>query len=162
MANTCYCKLIVEGSPEELKVFRDRVRSDELDYKGRRIAIDFGKHVPEPPGLEQDEVVQNRFPAWYHWRNEHWGTDRVCAWQPRGSFKSGKLEYRLWTAWAPPVPWMDAVAAAHPTLRFDLEFEIEMGWGDGLLRMASGKSLEATGAHALRPEHAPPDGPRAR
>jgi Ferredoxin-like domain in Api92-like protein len=61
---------------------------------------------------------------------------------PRGSFKSGRLEYRFETAWAPPVPWMDVVAAEHPKLYFELEFEFEMGWGDGLLRWRRGKQLK--------------------
>lgn len=145
MANWAYCKLAVEGKPEDLKAFRNRVRSDHLDdYTGKRVPIDFEKHVPMPPEISR-ESPPNTFPEWYHWRNEHWGTKWNAMYPsgPRGSFKSGRLQYRFQTAWAPPEPWMDVVASEHPNLYFELEFEIELGWGGGLLRWRRGKSLKA-------------------
>jgi hypothetical protein len=142
--NYCFCKLRVEGGPQDLKAFRDRVRSDDIDEKsGKPFPIDFEKHVPMPPEISR-ESPPNTLPEWYHWRNEHWGTkwNSLYPRGPRGSFKSGRLEYRFATAWAPPEPWMNVVAAEHPKLYFELEFEIEMGWGGGLLRWRRGRQLK--------------------
>jgi hypothetical protein len=133
MPNYCECKLSVQGAPVELKAFRDRVRSDDLDEKtGKPFPIDLEKHVPMPPEISR-ESPPNTHPQWFHWRNEHWGTkwNSLYPTGPRGSFKSGRLDYKLATAWAPPVPWMDVVAAEHPKLYFELEFGIELGWVRG-------------------------------
>src|SRR5690349_18274078 len=145
MPNWCDCELTVRGRSDELKAFRNRVRSEERDDRtGNPYPLDFNGHVPEPPGLERDEVVYNRFPAWYEWRMEHWGTkwNAMYSREPRGSFKSGELVYRFATAYSPPSPWLDVVAAEHPKLYFELEFEIELGWGSGLLRWRRGKALK--------------------
>lgn len=144
MPNWCRNTLTVRGRPEDLREFKHRVRSNEIDERtGKPFPIGFEQHVPEPPGLEQDEEVKNRFPAWYVWRREHWGTkwNAMYPRRPRGSLKSGCLVYRFFTAYGPPEPWMHVVAHEHSRLSFDLEFEIEY-WGGGSLRWRRGRMLK--------------------
>jgi hypothetical protein len=144
MPNWCMNELVVEGRPDDLREFKQRVRSDQVDKRmGKPFPIGFEQHVPEPPGLHDGEPVKNRHPDWYFWRTEHWGTkwNAMYPRRPRGSLKSGCLTYKVFTAWGPPEPWMDVVAREHPRLRFELRFEVEY-WGGGLLRRRRGVRVE--------------------
>jgi hypothetical protein len=144
MPNWCVNTLVIKGSPQDLREFKHRVRSNDIDPdSGKPFPIGFEQHVPEPAGLHDDEPAYNRYPDAYYWRKEHWGTkwNAMYPRRPRGSLKSGCLTYRFFTASGPPDAWMDVVAAEHRKLSFDLSFEIEY-WGGGLLRWRRGRMLK--------------------
>ncbi len=101
MPNLCVNELVVKGRPADLKDFKHRVRSDEIDERtGKPFPIGFEQHVPEPPGLYDKGPQPNQFPDWYVWRREHWGTkwNAMYPRRPRGSLKSGCLTYKFFTA----------------------------------------------------------------
>ena len=148
--------LTVTGSADELRRFKREVRSEDVDVaSGRRIPLDFERHVPTPPEALHGRVgAAARAPAkspnrpgdWdsHVWRTEHWGT-KWNAMHPtlRGTLKSGRLIYRFSTAWGVPEPWLDAVAKAHPALTFELKFDVEYG-GRGFGRWARGRRVRAS------------------
>ncbi|GIW31555.1 MAG: hypothetical protein N2047_06185 [Meiothermus sp.] len=76
-----------------------------------------------------------------NWCYDHWGT-RWDANQPELEEEAGALIYRFSTAWSPPIPVVRAMAAQHP--RLTLELEYEEGWEGyaGRCRFAGGVLIE--------------------
>jgi len=146
MPNWSQNVLTVTGPSAELREFKHAVRAAEPDSEtGRRAVLDFSRHLPMPPGLLADngDLAAGRLPDWYAWRLEHWGTKWNAIWPTlRGTLRSGELRYRFQTAWTPPVEWLQFVAAAHPDLAFELQYEEERNQFRGVLRFEAGRLVE--------------------
>lgn len=143
MPNLCSNALTVIGSTPDLLEFMKAARSQDVDeHTGKRFVVGFERHVPLPPNLSNDGKPRpgELFPDWYLWRTKHWGT-KWNADHPtrRGSAKRGCLVYRFLTAFAPPLPWLEVVAKAHPSLTFELEFQEEFDHFSGFERWEGGK-----------------------
>lgn len=85
----------------------------------------------------------------YQWCVDNWGTKWSAYDQEKRSLTSIYFE----TAWSPPVPVMDALAARFPDLRFMLEYADEdIGSNAGVIRYAKGRKGVGTlgGAEAVR------------
>jgi Ferredoxin-like domain in Api92-like protein len=104
-----------ESAPDLRRQLLEQVVVDGFSFQG---------HVPEPPDNEVEATTPPdavNDPNW--WRNEHWSTK----WDARDpelveAPSPDQLRVRFFTAWAPPEEWLKCVAAAHPSLRFELAF----------------------------------------
>jgi len=80
--------------------------------------------------------------AWYEWRNENWGTKwDVCSVEVEIADSSlnrpdrRTLEFRCWTAWAPPIPIWDRLVDLGCKVEADYQDEggmFEGTYKDGL------------------------------
>jgi hypothetical protein len=52
-----------------------------------------------------------------------------------------KLQYSFNTAWAPPIPAMEKLSKQYPSLKINLDYEEETGWG-GEVEFTDGNMLE--------------------
>ena len=84
---------------------------------------------------------QGNVGAWYEWRNENWGTKwDVCEVEietARTEMSPDKrtLEFRCWTAWAPPIPIWDRLVDLGCKVEADYQDEggmFEGTYKDGL------------------------------
>ena len=131
MPNWCHNKLKVDGDGDLVEAF---ALAEEVDVEGTKVPLTFSNDVPEPGDPESYD--------WYSWRVENWGTkwepsfdgpflalgdseadvDTTVLGQGRWTLGDGALLYVFDTAWSPPVPWLDKVAALYPALEFTLRF----------------------------------------
>ena len=130
MPNWTYNRLKVEGDPPELKAFVDAVMGEEREDNGEPFVLSFERHLPTPPEALEDggSPEERRFPDWFAWRREHWGTKWDAHW-PRvveAQLDEGSITYSFATAWRPPDAWLAFVSAAHSELAFRLEYCDEM------------------------------------
>lgn len=101
MPNDCHNSIVIIGHEEDLDIF-------ETNH------LRFSYFVPVPPGLTPDER--------FEWRCENWGTK----WdnptkeesEPYGTrvIHRSKNELRMyvWTAWAPPIPFLSTLLDRYP------------------------------------------------
>jgi len=84
---------------------------------------------------------QGNVGAWYEWRNENWGTKwDVCEVEGVGRRLIGdgttkEVEFRCWTAWAPPIPIWDRLVDLGCKVEADYQDEggmFEGTYKDGL------------------------------
>lgn len=75
---------------------------------------------------------------WYWWNLRHWGTKWDIAVSDGEQWASTRLEvfedgeefiYSFQTAWSPPTEVIDLLTQQFPTLKFNLYYEEEQGWG---------------------------------
>lgn len=72
---------------------------------------------------------------WYHWNIRNWGTKWEISDSTLVKAEDERLEYVFDTAWSPPVPALDELAACYPSLIITLAcidegdcFALEMHW----------------------------------
>jgi len=77
--------------------------------------------------------------AWYEWRNENWGTKwDVCSVEVEIADSSlnrpdrRTLEFRCWTAWAPPIPIWDRLVDLG--CKVEADYQDEGGMFEGTYR----------------------------
>ena len=131
MPNWCHNRLTVEGDGKITTIFKEKV-GDE----GVPLSLNSLYAVPDKlKGL----VAEVGEPSEYEWCVNHWGTK----WDVAGSVlkvaAGGLLEYEFWSAWSPPVSWLQKVSQDYPTLTFTLSFvEPQMGLS-GIAQARQGK-----------------------
>jgi hypothetical protein len=69
-------------------------------------------------------AAETGYPGWYSWSNANWGTK----WDAYQFKRVSSNCVRFQTAWAPPCPVFDAMAAQYPELTFTVE-SIDEGGG---------------------------------
>lgn len=86
--------------------------------------------------FHQDLAVKQ---DWYNWNIREWGTKWDIS-DAQLSQKPGELRYEFATAWSPPQPAIDKLAAQYPKLIFTLRcldendcFASEMHWRNGFM-----------------------------
>lgn len=136
MPNWCENTLEVTGDAEQLKHFVQAVKTETE-------ILSFESLLPTPKELLEDNGAAGRMPLWYTWRHDNWGTkwdvdknDSNLIQQIRdywwdGSKDADDLEilaekwqsgFYFWTAWSPPVPFVDFASKIFPTLTFNLKY----------------------------------------
>jgi len=81
---------------------------------------------------------QGNVGAWYEWRNENWGTKwDVCEVELGdlrliGDGTTKEIEFRCWTAWAPPIPIWDRLVDLG--CKVDADYQDEGGMFEGTYR----------------------------
>jgi hypothetical protein len=74
---------------------------------------------------------------WYDWNIRNWGTKWDVANADEDSYpetelmidEENRLQYSFNTAWAPPTKAIGWLSKQYPSLKFNLDYEEETGWG---------------------------------
>lgn len=133
MPNWCENRLTVTGPAADLDALSERViiddpNPDRSEHEPKHV-LDYAALVPEPEHSQAPETV-GVLPDWYEWRLQHWGVK----WNHPGLYTEeqwpqagGEAELQLGfdTPWGPPLPFMEALAGAFPTLSYELRYEEE-------------------------------------
>ena len=129
MPNWCENELEVRGPVAEVDRFLETCMGKDEDGE---LYVDFGKTVPEPSrNLEWREGIE--------WRYEYWGTKSVGCEATLERSEDNTAVLRFFTAWSPPVPWLERTAQLFPALSFKLRF-FEPGVGfAGVAEYAGGR-----------------------
>jgi hypothetical protein len=77
---------------------------------------------------------------WYHWNIREWGTKWEIS-DSAVSQKKGELIYEFATAWSPPVPALNKLAAQYPKLVFTTRFHDEGNFFAGEVHWRDGKQV---------------------
>ena len=122
MPNYCSNKLTITGPDTDVRSFKEKaagpcpwLKLDETEVE----VLNFHSLVPVP-----DEVLKAGYEAaGYDWERENWG----CKWgadEPQILDEGGNcLIYEFYTAWSPPIEFLEKVAVLWPVLQFVLEYE---------------------------------------
>jgi hypothetical protein len=142
MPNWCHNTLSVQGSPDELKAFAEKV---EMTYQdGSKAPLTFTVHAPMPEFPEDADVFTD---GWYGWALNNWGTkwdaqfagpmvafgadgmdvDKSTAWNGSRLIED-ELVFKFDTAWSPPYAWLQQCSEQEPHLVFSLRWA-EVGNG---------------------------------
>jgi hypothetical protein len=125
MPNWCGNRLTITGPEQAVSDLMGRVVVDNPDpARGRYdppMVLDYAAVVPEPA---HDPAVGD---GWYEWRRQHWGVK----WNHPGLYTleveldgpTGELRLEFDTPWGPPLPFLNALAAAFPGLTYALAYE---------------------------------------
>ena len=147
MPNTCDNRLALAG-PRDVVEDLVRVVASE-DH-----ALDFERLIPMPDWIKGSVGDGAGGAEWREWRIAHWGV-KWNAWRVvrTGYGRTGRVRYRFRTAYAPPLPILDHIAARWPQVTMILRYEIEMlGEGQRLWR-------DGGRVNGARSERAPLAGP---
>ena len=144
MPNWTYNRLTVEGEPADVQVFIEAVRGEEAEGNGSPDVLSFERHLPTPADALADRgsPEERRFPDWFKWRREHWGTKWDAHWPRVVDLKDGSVTYSFATAWRPPDAWLEFVSAMHIELTFRHEFCEEMAHFAGRSDWEAGALVE--------------------
>lgn len=97
--------------------------------RGREILLgqrpDDGFSEEFPDGLEKARVSlqaeqETGFKDWYDWSNANWGTKWNSCYYVEQSFGGTHWSFSFDTAWSPPEPIFDALAAQYPKCEFEI------------------------------------------
>ena len=92
---------------------RDRkFQKDALNGDGE---LDFNVAVPAPEDIGD---------GWYEWNIDNWGTKWGPCYpeDPEVSSDGAEFSVSFETAWAPPTPWVHAIASKHPEVTVTLAY----------------------------------------
>lgn len=123
MPNWCFNHLTVTGPTDDVARFKDQavgfcpwgsVPADNVPE-----VLNFHSLVPIPA-----DVLAAGYPAaGYDWEQVHWG----CKWGACHASVvdpwEGGVFYEFDTPWSPPLPFLEQVSRAWPTLVFELDYE---------------------------------------
>lgn len=164
MPNWCYSTLRVSGPEQGLKIFREYALKgcDELytdafipyPEKFRRldeIAKEWEMNVTKDS--DWNTRPKDGFNSGgYAWCLENWGTKwGICSAALVGQ-DDKFLMYQFETAWSPCIPIIRAMSDKFPTLRFDYEYEDEMGEFQGSFGIQHGRCFKNDCHDYLEPE----------
>lgn len=146
MPNWCENTLTIQGPADQVAAFVAQAQGTPVDWgdgASGRHALCFHQFVPVPA----DVVAQGYATAGFAWCVTHWGTK----WEPSRlgvdppyivplPDGAATTQYSFNTAWDPPIPWVNAVAAQWPDLLFHLVYGEsgvnhfgEVQWAQGAL-----------------------------
>ena len=144
MPNWVMNDLKITGSETELERFIAECFT--IEAEGPR--LDFDKLIPMPDAIRSNtddggtEVDNSfRFPDWYMWKCEHWGTKwNACYTQLTITGNGSKLiKLHFHTAWAPPWPIYEELAERFLLLTIEGDLLAESMEFGGHIRCQNGK-----------------------
>ena len=109
MPNWCHNKLTITGPEADVRAFKEKAvgrcpwrKPEETEVE----ALNFHSLVPVP-----EEILRAGYEsAGYDWERENWG----CKWGAMNSTIldewEGHIEYEFYTAWSPPMEFLQTVA----------------------------------------------------
>ena len=109
--------------------------------------IDMEAYIEQPDHtLDIKEAMLHKGNHWYDFNIREWGTKWDVAVSPDEKYpdtelledESTMLVYKFNTAWAPPLPAMEKLSEQYPSLKINLEYEEETGWG-GEIEFSAGE-----------------------
>jgi len=142
MPNHCGNNLEISADPknkESLKQLKDFVKKsivkNEKEDACEDLTFTFQGVVPMPKELDipspardeyEDQALANikkyGYSDWYEWRHANWGTK----WDAYDDYIGENLKdfvcMSFDTAWAPPIPYYEALAAKYPLLTIEVDY----------------------------------------
>ena len=138
-----YEKLTFNGVMPMPKVFDGLHSGSYTTKKGKKISkwrIDsLGRSRPISDKTLEKWKKKYGATGWYSWSCNNWGTKWDAYAQSVNWNEEDTLEIEFDTAWSPPIPWLEAVAAKYPHLDITMRYEEE---GMGFM----GKAVSHDGA----------------
>jgi len=134
MPNHCDQQVTITGPRALISQIEDNLKLGGASRKDARFC-DLIAPMPFEMWVAPD---QGNVGAWYEWRNENWGTKwDVCEVEietARTEMSPDKrtLEFRCWTAWAPPIPIWDRLVDLG--CKVDADYQDEGGMFEGTYR----------------------------
>ena len=118
---------VIARRPDVVRFLKDAC---EIDVDTGVVVPDFDRLVPQPQHVKQSLGVPGPAPAWYDWRNQHWGTKweayaptkcevnpYLVDWRdyPKGTPRQDRVPIQMvsmvfQTAWTQPTPILKAIA----------------------------------------------------
>lgn len=99
--------------------------------RGPDSPVDFNRLIPMPEGYDKDQ-------RWYDWSIANWGTKWNAYQAFVGKTDANEVMFHFETAWAPPLPVIDAIAAKFPKANIRLiwcdegdDHQHRVYWEDG-------------------------------
>ena len=129
MPNHCYQQVTITGPRALISQIEDNLKCEESRF------CDLISPMPFEMWIAPD---QGSFGAWYEWRNEHWGTKwDVCSVEVEDFVvitdrDERSLEFKCWTAWAPPIPIWDRLVDLG--CKVEADYQDEGGMFEGTYR----------------------------
>ena len=129
MPNHCDQQVTITGPRALISQIEDNLKCKEARF------CDLIAPMPFEMWVAPD---QGNVGAWYEWRNENWGTKwDVCEVEGVGRRLIGdgttkEVEFRCWTAWAPPIPIWDRLVDLG--CKVDADYQDEGGMFEGTYR----------------------------
>jgi len=129
MPNHCEQQVTITGPRALISQIEDNLNCKEARF------CDLISPMPFEMWIAPD---QGNVGAWYEWRNENWGTKwDVCEVEietARTEMSPDKrtLEFRCWTAWAPPIPIWDRLVDLG--CKVEADYQDEGGMFEGTYR----------------------------
>jgi hypothetical protein len=146
MPNWVYNNLSITGHAPDVQRLKEHVARPYMrshtDYKTGESEMQESQDVfsfwncVSPPEEKRDlywavsDGSADKTWGWYEWNIANWGTK----WDVTGRVEleehdKDHLQYRMETAWSPPIEAILALSKLFPTLYLELSFEEEQGWG---------------------------------
>lgn len=125
MPNWCDNRLAIAGPPAVVRLLVEELEGPEQP-------LDFEQLLPTPGELvdgagNRAAGMPAELPGWYQWRLEHWGVKwNACDVARRGYGRTGRVRYRFFTPYGPPMEFLDHVARRYPEVGMDLVFAVEL------------------------------------
>lgn len=138
MPNWCFNRLRVSGPAKDLTRFQKQAEGFSPWFHPEpgqaKEQLNFHSFVPIPPAVQAAGYEA----AGYEWELRHWG----CKWGAChvclvDEWEGGVL-YEFDTAWSPPLPFLEQVSLAWPTLVFVMDYEEPLDGFKGLARAVAG------------------------
>jgi len=126
MPNHCEQQVTITGPRALISQIEDNLKCKEARF------CDLIAPMPFEMWVAPD---QGNVGAWYEWRNENWGTKwDVCEVEMGdlrliGDGTTKEIEFRCWTAWAPPIPIWDRLVDLG--CKVDADYQDEGGMFEG-------------------------------
>jgi len=128
MPNHCYQQVTITGPRSLISQIEENLEEGRF--------CDLISPMPFEMWIAPD---QGSLGAWYEWRNENWGTKwDVCSVEVEIADSSlnrpdrRTLEFRCWTAWAPPIPIWDRLVDLG--CKVEADYQDEGGMFEGTYR----------------------------
>jgi len=128
MPNHCYQQVTITGPRSLISQIEENLEEGRF--------CDLISPMPFEMWIAPD---QGGLGAWYEWRNENWGTKwDVCSVEVEIADSSlnrpdrRTLEFRCWTAWAPPIPVWDRLVDLG--CKVEADYQDEGGMFEGTYR----------------------------
>jgi len=117
MPNHTSNRLTVNGPTKERDKFIE-------ENRGAEEQLSLEQALPTPPeALGSNKITNGSMPTWYNWRVENWGTK----WDVYDTTTWQDDTIRFYSAWSPPLTWLQEVAKKYPRLSFELAYADEGG-----------------------------------
>ena len=121
MPNWCLNKLTITGPQADIQAFKTKAvgHSPWEEPEGEPDALNFHSLVPVP-----EEVLKAGYEsAGYDWEMGELGLQMGSFWSGILNEWEGRVEYEFYTAWSPPIEFLQTVAVQWPALVFVLAYE---------------------------------------
>jgi hypothetical protein len=113
----------------------------EEELKGRHLNADGSKshltHLEEAQ-MAVKNIEQYGFKDWYDWASAHWGTK----WNAYCIETISENEIVFTTAWGPPYPVLETLSLMFPSVKLEIEYEVEGDPNCGVIEFANGEKEE--------------------